>query len=1063
MPIDDTSQAAPSANQEQAANSPLPPAEFEITTGAFTMPDDPRKTSDALPEDGLPSPSPAKETAPEDGLPSPSPVKEAAPEDGLPSPSPRTPSPANATAWEGHPPAPLGRIRDYELLEKLGEGGMGAVYKALHVKLKRPVAIKILPRERLLDPQAVARFNREMEAVGQLIHPNIVLAHDAGEADGQHYLVMELVEGMDLTQLVARLGPLPIADACELVRQAALGLAHAHRFGLVHRDIKPSNLILTSAGQTKILDLGLALLNSAQPSGELTGACQVMGTADYMAPEQAADSHAVDIRADIYSLGCTLYKLLTGEPPFTGPQYKTALSKLMAHQQTVPPAVYQVRGGVPAALSNLVGRTLAKSPSERHAMPEDLAAALKPFCKASNLAALYARAAGQPVPAPAKQDSETASSAASALQQTDGGQQPLPPATAPASPSIAADSARSANDRRSRFPTRKLAAASMAIVLLGGALPAIKDGFRSSTRSDVPINRSVADAKSGDTDTPPGDAGADNPPSKTEGPEPRTKSGIPATAGWHGWPADAPAPAIAPFDDKQARKHQQEWADYLKLPLEYTNTIGMKFILIPPGEFTMGSTAEEIDETLKAVGDDTHWQECVKGEGPAHQVVLTRPFYLAVHEVTQKEYATIAGSNPSHFAEAGSGSDQVVGLGTANFPVEKVSWNDAAEFCAKLCKHEDLKPSYFRGGETVSSLKGMGYRLPTEAEWEFACRAGTSTRFWIGDKDQELTAAGWFSRNSGGRTHEVEELLGNPFGLFDVHANVWEWVEDGWQAKYYERLAESGAIDPSYPFSAGSQCVLRGGDWHFNASYCRSSRRLAYEPTARDTDIGFRVALSADALRRELPTTTSSAAAATSANTNANTPTPAPAPTKTPDASPAAQPRAEARTPASLLRRPSVPEGGAWPADAPSPAIAPFDDKQARKHQQEWADYLKLPLEHTNSIGMKFILIPPGEFMMGSTPAEVERAVFDVGGTQFWEDCVRSEAPQHKVVLTRPWYFSAHEVTQKEYEDIMGVNPSYFAKTGPDEKNGNRLPISIPRTSRSKAWAGTTPRSSARS
>jgi hypothetical protein len=334
-------------------------------------------------------------------------------EDGLPSPSP-----ANSTASEGHPPKSLGRIRDYELLEKLGEGGMGTVYKAMHVNLERQVAVKILPRDKLVDPQAVARFKREMKAVGQLVHPNIVLAHDAGEADGQHYLVMELVEGLDLTQLVARLGPLPVADACELVRQAALGLEHAHHFGLVHRDIKPSNLILTSAGQTKILDLGLALLNSAQPASGLTGDCQVMGTADFMAPEQAADSHAVDIRADIYSLGCTLYKLLTGEPPFAGSQYRTPLNKLMAHAQTAPVPIYQVRGGVPAELSNIIGRMLAKSPAERHATPQDIAVALKPFCKGSDLAALYARAAGRPVPVPAAPESETASSAASALQQT---------------------------------------------------------------------------------------------------------------------------------------------------------------------------------------------------------------------------------------------------------------------------------------------------------------------------------------------------------------------------------------------------------------------------------------------------------------------------------------------------------------------------------------------------------------------------------------------------------------------------------------------------------------------
>jgi serine/threonine protein kinase len=427
MPPDDPSQRSSSADLPESApqNEPPPKPNFDLTSGEKTKSREAAKTTPA----GDPTPA-------------------------------NTPPAASS--------APLGRIRDYELLEKLGEGGMGAVYKALHVKLKRPVAVKILPREKLVDAQAVARFNREMEAVGQLVHPNIVLAHDAGEADGQHYLVMELVEGMDLTQLVARLGPLPVADACELVRQATLGLEHAHRFGLVHRDIKPSNLILTSAGQTKILDLGLALLNSAQPASGLTGDCQVMGTADYMAPEQAVDSHAVDIRADIYSLGCTLYKLLTGEPPFAGAQFRTPLNKLMAHAQTAPVPVYQVRGGVPAELSNIIGRMLAKSPAERHSTPHDIALTLKPFCKGSDLAALYARAAGRPAPVPVAPESETASSAASASQQTNNAiESRMPPDAAPpvaASPTTQA-AIEGSSDRAMPWPRFAIAAAAVAVLV----------------------------------------------------------------------------------------------------------------------------------------------------------------------------------------------------------------------------------------------------------------------------------------------------------------------------------------------------------------------------------------------------------------------------------------------------------------------------------------------------------------------------------------------------------------------------------------------------------------------
>ncbi len=173
---------------------------------------------------------------------------------------------SEARRIDGPEPTLLGSLGEYELLEKLGEGGMGAVYKARHTKLKRLVALKVLPKARVHHEGTVARFEREMEAVGRVNHPNIVQAHDAREIDGERFLVMEYVDGLDLDELVRRHGPLPIADACELIRQAAVGLQYAHEHGLVHRDIKPSNLMLSREGQVKILDLGLALLES-RPAG----------------------------------------------------------------------------------------------------------------------------------------------------------------------------------------------------------------------------------------------------------------------------------------------------------------------------------------------------------------------------------------------------------------------------------------------------------------------------------------------------------------------------------------------------------------------------------------------------------------------------------------------------------------------------------------------------------------------------------------------------------------------------------------------------------------------------
>ena len=207
----------------------------------------------------------------------------------------------------------------YRIVGPLGQGGMGIVYKAEHKVMGRTVALKVINRELTADPKAVERFRREVKAAAQLNHPNIVTAHDAEEAGGLHFLVMEYVDGQSLDKFVARRGPLPITLACQFVRQTALGLNHAHQQGLVHRDIKPQNLMVTRKGQIKILDFGLArLLEQTRTRPHITAPNLVVGTPDYISPEQARDSSTIDVRADLYSLGCTFYYLLTARVPFPG-------------------------------------------------------------------------------------------------------------------------------------------------------------------------------------------------------------------------------------------------------------------------------------------------------------------------------------------------------------------------------------------------------------------------------------------------------------------------------------------------------------------------------------------------------------------------------------------------------------------------------------------------------------------------------------------------------------------------------------------------------------------------
>lgn len=289
----------------------------------------------------------------------------------------------SAAADEATPPPVQDETRvetlgPYELVERIGQGGMGAVYKARHVHLKRTVAVKLLRTERTCDPRAVARFQAEMEAVGRLDHPNLVRAHDAGEAEGRHFLVMEHVDGLDLARLVRSSGPLPVADACEIIRQVAIGLHHAHQHGLVHRDVKPSNVMRTADGGVKILDLGLARLLHDQPATrQLTETGQVLGTGDYIAPEQGQDAGNADARSDIYSLGCTLYFLLAGQAPFAGPQHRTFIEKVVAHATQPFPPITAVRADIPEPLVTILERMTAKSPTERFQTAGDVAAALE--------------------------------------------------------------------------------------------------------------------------------------------------------------------------------------------------------------------------------------------------------------------------------------------------------------------------------------------------------------------------------------------------------------------------------------------------------------------------------------------------------------------------------------------------------------------------------------------------------------------------------------------------------------------------------------------------------------
>lgn len=275
----------------------------------------------------------------------------------------------------------------YKLLGFLGRGGMSSVYLAEHTLMRRKQAIKVFPRKRLEDASYLERFKLEALATAALDHPNIVRAYDIDQAGDVHYLVMEYVSGCDLQTLVKRSGPLEYRAAGNYIAQAARGLRHAHDAGFIHRDVKPANLLLDDSGCIKILDLGLALFSrDKEASLTLLHNESVLGTADYLAPEQALSSHDVDSRADIYGLGCTFYFLLTGKPPF--PE-GTLAQRIVKHQSKMPPDVRQGRDDCPGELAEICFKMIQKKPRSRYQTMQEVAETLETWCERC----------GDPVPA----------------------------------------------------------------------------------------------------------------------------------------------------------------------------------------------------------------------------------------------------------------------------------------------------------------------------------------------------------------------------------------------------------------------------------------------------------------------------------------------------------------------------------------------------------------------------------------------------------------------------------------------------------------------------------------
>ncbi len=643
----------------------------------------------------------------------------------------------------------------YILLDVVGEGGMGRVYKAHDTRMGRNVALKVIRKEKLKHPAAAGRFLQEMVALGAMTkHPNVVEVFTADQLGEHHYCVMEYIDGSDLTRLVRNGGPMPVLQACEVVRQAALGLQHAFETGLVHRDIKPSNIIVPrAAGAVKLVDLGLARVIDAQPGEDdahrITQEGFVIGTPDFLAPEQARDPLSVDIRADIYALGGTLFYALTGRPPFDG---GTPTEKLLRHCTEPPPELLSIRPDVPPALQQIIHWCMAKEPGKRPQTPLQLAVALQPFCPPP---AVGTGVFGAPPPRNAPS----------------GPHMPLP-----AAPPVA-------------YPQPAYAP----------PLPPPPQPLPLPLPEPNPSNQVFKLPREED----------DREPIRRH-----SKPGFPVALVF------IPLGALFVIAVFIFAAYRVFLASDPEPPETFTDSVGLKMVRLEGGTFRMGSPENEPGRR--------------PDEGPVREVTIRGPFFMSATEVTNNQYLRVVGRNPARATGIAKGADQL--------PVENVTWDEANEFCRTLTEKERGQP-WIR--------KGWAYRLPTEAEWEFAARAGTETPTTFGERlvfsDQSLfrpSEKGEDPTELGGDParlpkfpQTVSKAGANKFGLHDMPGNVAEWCGDWYRSEAYKEPAKENPTGPT----DGDKRVIRGGSFRDPASAGRSAARSFARPNQRQDSVGFRI------------------------------------------------------------------------------------------------------------------------------------------------------------------------------------------------------------------------------
>ncbi len=835
-------------------------------------------------------------------------------------------------------PGEVGRLDGYRVLGVIGSGGMGVVFLAEDLRLRRSVALKVMKPSLARNQQAKERFLREAQAMAAVEHECIVPIYQVGEEGGVPFIAMPLLRGQTLQEYLRNKKALPPLEAVRIARQVAAGLAAAHKQGLIHRDIKPANIWLEKNGRVRLLDFGLA-----RPMGQdsdLTHTGAVVGTPNYMAPEQARGDK-LDFRCDLFSLGAVLYHMLSGRRPFSG---KTLAMVLAAVMQQEPPPLDQLVPGLPPELARLVHRLLAKYPNQR---PQSAAEVYRELVALEKRLQASPKSQAVPAPPPPPGQPAPAQSPPSASPPAPPGPFPQPPLHPRRKPlsrridpltwflflaggmaalvllammavfflrtdkgvirveindpqvevqlkgtNITLRGVQGGKDiqvepgshalvvRRGdfQFETNRLILrrgqrVTVRVDYIQGQV-VVRQGTRELARAQVPEGsgetslpkterkspaapKPQPEPQPGPSDTKPPQAGskpdaaqpppAPNNPSAPSQSDASDKSDKPSPAAAN----SQPPVAVAPFGPKVARAYQEAWAKYLGVPVEKEVDLGggvkMQFVLIPPGEFSMGLSEHEAESLARVASG--YYSAAVRLERPLHKVQLTAPFYLAKFETTRAQFARFVQETQYVTQAERQGSARVMTEknGKPNpIQIPGITWNNncrlpgftaTPEHPANAVNKDDAEAFC----KWLAGKIGQPVQLPSEAQWEFACRAGTTMLTYFNNDGKELFkwANGHSTQDGFPFLAPVGRFPPNPFGLHDMLGNVSEVCRDTGRHSYG---SASLVVDPVHVGNT-PWWAYRGGTWELDIHALRPARRWIPRKGEVWRIMGFRVAL----------------------------------------------------------------------------------------------------------------------------------------------------------------------------------------------------------------------------